>query len=40
MAKLFSVASWNVEHFKGRQTRVKNVVKFVQDSDPDLFALP
>ena len=39
MAELFSVASWNVEHFKGRQTRVKNVVKFVQDSDPDLFAL-
>ncbi|MDA1276977.1 MAG: hypothetical protein O2960_23415 [Verrucomicrobia bacterium] len=39
MAKVFSFASWNVEHFKGEQERVANVVKFVKDSNPDVFAL-
>ena len=39
MAKVFSFASWNVEHFRGKQERIKNVVKFVKQSDPDVFAL-
>lgn len=41
MAKAFSVASWNVEHFRGRETRVADVVEFLgQDRiNPDVFAL-
>ena len=33
MAKVFSVASWNVEHFRGDATRVKRVVKFLKDQN-------
>ncbi|WOO39441.1 endonuclease/exonuclease/phosphatase family protein [Rubellicoccus peritrichatus] len=39
MAKAFSVASWNVEHFQGKKERVKRVVKFLKDSSPDVFAI-
>lgn len=39
MAKAFSVASWNVEHFKGDPGRVERVVGFLRDQDPDVFAL-
>ncbi len=39
MAKAFSVASWNVKHFKGDPTRVERVVDFLKDQEPDLFAL-
>lgn len=42
MAKLFSIASWNVEHFKGEgrdSPRVDRVVAFLADREPDLFAL-
>ena len=39
MAKAFSVASWNVEHFKGKPERVTRVVDFLKESDPDVFAL-
>jgi Endonuclease/Exonuclease/phosphatase family len=39
MAKLFSVASWNVEHFKGDPSRVRRVVGFLSAQDPDIFAL-
>jgi endonuclease/exonuclease/phosphatase family metal-dependent hydrolase len=39
MPKLFSLASWNVEHFKGAQTRVRRVVETLKDIDPDVFAL-
>jgi len=39
MAKLFSVASWNVEHFKDDPARVAKVVKFLDDQKPDVFAL-
>ncbi|MBM3524876.1 MAG: endonuclease/exonuclease/phosphatase family protein, partial [Alphaproteobacteria bacterium] len=39
MAKLFSVASWNVEHFKDDPARVKRVVEFVDKQSPDLFGL-
>lgn len=42
MAKHFSIASWNVEHFKGDGSdalRVDRVVQFLADIDPDIFAL-
>jgi len=39
MAKLFSIASWNVEHFKEDASRVGRVVQFLDDQKPDLFAL-
>lgn len=43
MAKVFSLASWNVEHFKGDPNRVSRVVDFLNHSAggnrPDIFAL-
>ena len=41
MAKAFSVASWNVEHFRsqGRPSRVTDVVAFLDEQKPDVFAL-
>jgi endonuclease/exonuclease/phosphatase family metal-dependent hydrolase len=39
MTKLFSVASWNVENFRGDPSRVTRVVEFLQRVDPDIFAL-
>ena len=41
MAKLFSVASWNVEHFKDDPTgaRIARVIDFVKAQDPDVFGL-
>ena len=39
MAKAFSVASWNVKHFKDDPTRVGRVVSFLKLQDPDVFAL-
>jgi len=39
MAKLFSVASWNVEHFKDDPARVAKVVAFLAAQNPDVFAL-
>lgn len=39
MAKLFSVASWNVEHFKDDPARIARVVGFVRKQKPDVFAL-
>jgi hypothetical protein len=39
MAKLFSVASWNVEHFKDDLSRVARIVTFLKDQNPDVFAL-
>ncbi|MBI5385806.1 MAG: endonuclease/exonuclease/phosphatase family protein [Verrucomicrobia bacterium] len=39
MAKLFSVASWNVEHFDDDASRIGRVVKFLNDQNPDVFAL-
>jgi len=29
MARLFSLASWNAEHFKGDPTRVRRVVDYL-----------
>lgn len=39
MAKLFSVASWNVEHFKDDPSRVGRVVEFMNQQKPDVFGL-
>lgn len=43
MAKAFSVASWNVEHFGNPKStdsqRVNRVVDFLQAQSPDVFAL-
>lgn len=40
MAKLFSVLSWNVEHFKGEvKKRVDDVTALLKKVNPDIFAL-
>ena len=39
MAKAFSLASWNVEHFKGDPARVERVVSFLGKHKPSVFAL-
>ena len=41
MAKAFSVASWNVEHFQsqGTRTRVDDVVGFLTAQKPDVLAV-
>lgn len=39
MAKKFSLASWNVEHFKGDPKRVKRVIDFLGKKKPDVVAL-
>ncbi len=39
MKKVFSLASWNVEHFKDDAKRVKSVVEFLKKQNPDVFAL-
>lgn len=39
MAKAFSIASWNVEHFKNNPERIDLVLNFLKDQKPDVFAL-
>ena len=39
MAKAFSLASWNVEHFKGKPVRAERVIDFLNEQNPDVFAL-
>ncbi len=41
MAKAFSVASWNVEHFRSQahDSRVDDVLAFLDEQRPDVFAL-
>lgn len=39
MAKLFSFASWNVEHFSKNSNKAANVVETLVDCAPDIFAL-
>ena len=39
MAKAFSVASWNVEHFKGDPSRVSRVVGFLKQQNPDVLGI-
>ena len=37
--KAFSVASWNVKHFKSAQARADRALSFVKKQIPDIFAL-
>ena len=39
MAKAFSVASWNIEHFHGKAERLSNVAAFLKAQSPDIFAI-
>ena len=39
MAKAFSIASWNVEQFKGDPTRADRVIQFLKDQKPDIIGL-
>lgn len=39
MSKLFSVVSWNVEHFRGDPQRIADVLAFLRKRKPDVFAL-
>lgn len=39
MAKAFSLASWNVEHFRGKPARTERVLDFLNEQNPDVFAL-
>ena len=39
MAKLFSFASWNVEHFVNNRDRIKENIQFISESNPDVFAV-
>ena len=39
MAKAFSVASWNVKHFKSGQARVDRALSFLEKQKPDVFAI-
>src|SRR4249919_359003 len=39
VTKAFSLASWNVEHFKNPDSRVDRVVDFLANLTPDVFAL-
>ncbi len=38
-SKVFSVASWNVEHFKNDKSRIARVVSFLSAQAPDVFGL-
>ena len=39
MAKAFSVASWNIEHFKGDPTRTHRVIGYLKQQDPDVIGI-
>jgi exonuclease III len=39
MAKAFTLASWNVEHFRDNPERITRVVDFLKTQKPDVFAL-
>jgi hypothetical protein len=39
MVTAFSVASWNVEHFKQGPERIKRIIDFMNCQTPDVFAL-
>jgi exonuclease III len=39
MAKAFTVASWNVEHFKNNPSRIDLVIEFMEQQNPDVLAL-
>jgi hypothetical protein len=39
LTKAFSVASWNVKHFKSAQVNVDRAISFLKKQDADVFAL-
>ncbi|MBB1285820.1 endonuclease/exonuclease/phosphatase family protein [Flavisolibacter sp. BT320] len=39
MTKAFTVASWNVEHFKNNPDRIIRVLQFLKEQNPDVFGL-
>ena len=39
MAKAFSVASWNIEHFKGDRTRTGKVIEYLKLQKPDVIGI-
>ncbi len=39
MKKLFSIASWNVEHFKKDAARIERIINFLKLQAADVFAL-
>ncbi len=39
MTRLYSFASWNVEHFKNAQARADRIAGYVSQQDPDVFAI-
>jgi len=39
MAKAFSLASWNVEHFRDDDKKIKRVIQFLEAQKPDAFGL-
>lgn len=39
MTKLFSVVSWNVEHFRDDTQRIADVLALLRKQKPDVFAL-
>lgn len=39
MAKAFSVASWNVEHFQDKEGRNDKRIAFLREQQPDVLAI-
>jgi hypothetical protein len=39
MAKAFSIASWNIEHFKGDPTRTNRVIGYLKQQNPDVIGI-
>lgn len=39
MAKAFSIASWNIEHFKGDSTRTNRVIGYLKQQNPDVMGI-
>lgn len=39
MSKAFSIASWNVEHFRDDPSRIRTVIEFLRQQKADVFAL-
>ncbi len=39
MAKAFSIASWNVEHFKGDPARTDRVIGFLKKQNPEIIGI-
>lgn len=36
---MFTLLSWNVEHFKGGSERISKVTKHIKDQNPDIFGI-